>query len=365
MSATWGRHFKVTIFGQSHGAAIGAVIDGVPAGLEIDEARIACDLARRAPGYAAGSTKRREPDRVNILSGVYNGRATGGPICGVIENTDTRSADYESLCLKPRPGHADYTGYVKYKGFNDPRGGGGFSGRLTAPFTFAGAIARLLLEKRGVTVGSHILSIHQVRDLPFDPVRVAAPLLLQLYQKSFPVIDDETGQRMRGAVAQAQQACDSLGGVIECAAVGLPVGWGDPFFNSLESDIAALLFSVPAVKAVEFGAGFGSCEMTGSVSNDPFCLKEGNVRTRTNNAGGIQGGISNGMPLIVRAGIKPTPSIARAQQTVDLTAMKETSIEIHGRHDACIVPRAAAVVEAAVLIALADAALGEGDTDEA
>lgn len=365
MSATWGRNFRVTIFGQSHGAAIGAVIDGVPAGLEIDEARIARDMARRAPGSLPGSTKRREPDSVRILSGVYNGRATGGPICGIIENTDTRSPDYADIRLKPRPGHADYTGFIKYKGFNDPRGGGGFSGRLTAPFTFAGAVARLMLSQRGVTVGSHILRIGQVCDLPFDPVHVDVPLLSRLYEKPFPVLEDELGLQMRDAVAQAQQACDSLGGVIECAAAGLPAGWGDPFFNSLESDIAALLFSVPAVKAVEFGAGFGSCEMTGSVSNDPFCLKEGRVRTRTNNAGGIQGGISNGMPLIVRAGVKPTPSIARAQQTVDLETMQETSIEIHGRHDACIVPRAAAAVEAAVLIALADACVGEGGMQDA
>lgn len=355
LSGTWGNNLKISIFGESHGQAIGMVVDGLPAGLSIDDEMIATDMARRAPGQSWMSTKRREPDKVRIVSGVYNEKATGTPICGIIENTNTRSKDYSGLQKTVRPGHADYTGQIKYNGFNDYRGGGHFSGRITAPIVFAGALCRKYLLSKGIEVGAHIAKLAGVSDQPMETVD--AKMLSKFRSSDFPLVDESKAEEMQNKLKEAIEQHNSVGGVIECAVVGIEAGIGDPFFDSLESRIASLLFSVPAVKGVEFGAGFGIADMKGSQANDDFCIREGQVKTETNNNGGILGGISNSMPIIVRAAIKPTPSIAKKQKTVDIESMTQTDIEIHGRHDPCIVVRAVSVIEAAVMIALTDAML--------
>ena len=359
MSGTWGNRLRLSIFGESHGEAIGMVVDGLPPGLPVDQALIAEDMARRAPGQSWMSTPRREPDTVRIVSGVHDGHTTGAPICGVIENTNARSSDYSRLEDVARPGHADYTGFIKYKGHNDIRGGGHFSGRLTAPVVFAGALVRGYLLDKGVTVGARIARLGGVDDGAVT--KIDTELLRFLRESEFPTCDEASARAMKQQIRDAQAHKDSVGGIIECMAVGLPAGWGDPFFDSLESRIASLLFSVPAVKGVEFGAGFAVADMRGSEANDSFAVLGGDIVTRTNHNGGILGGISSGMPVVVRVAIKPTPSIGKKQSTVHMREKNETEIEIAGRHDPCILPRAVSVIEAAVLIALADAALeGEG-----
>ncbi|MFZ5974240.1 MAG: chorismate synthase [Bacillota bacterium] len=355
MSGTWGSRLRLSIFGESHGEAIGMVVDGLPPGMAVDTALIEEDMARRAPGQSWMSTPRREPDKVRIVSGVYNGRTTGTPICGVIENTNVRSSDYSRFADIARPGHADYTGFVRYKGYNDTRGGGHFSGRLTAPVVFAGALARMYLLDKGVTVGARIARLGGVDDVPVETI--GKELLQKLRKSAFPTCDEARAEAMQERILMAQAEADSVGGFIECMATGLPPGWGDPFFDSLESRIAMLLFSVPAVKGVEFGAGFAIADMRGSEANDAFIVQDGDIVTRSNNNGGILGGISSGMPIVVRVAIKPTPSIGKKQKTVNMREKSETEIEIAGRHDPCILPRAVPVIEAAVLIALADAAL--------
>ena len=357
MSGRWGRNLRLSIFGESHGGGIGMVIDGVPAGLPLDEEAIAFDMARRAPGNDPTATARREPDKVRILSGAYRGYTTGAPLCGVIENTNTRSQDYENIARVARPGHADYTGFVRYDGFNDPRGGGHFSGRLTAPLVFAGAVARQWLGQRGVSVGAHIVSIGAVSDERFDPCKVSKETLLSLRNQKFPLLLPEKEAPMRAEVEAARQALDSVGASIECAAVGLPAGWGDPFFESVESTIASLLFSVPAVKGVEFGEGFGFCALRGSQANDPMRGGAQGVEFLSNHNGGILGGITDGMPLIVRVAVKPTPSIGQKQQSVELLSGESAALEVRGRHDPCIALRAVPVVEAAVLLGLMERAL--------
>ena len=354
MRAHFGTQFKLTIFGESHGPAIGVVIDGVPAGTVIDEEAIARDMARRAPGADPNATSRKEPDRVKIVSGVFEGRATGAPLCGMIENTNTRSGDYAQLRTRMRPGHADYAGHVKYAGFNDPRGGGHFSGRLTAPLVFAGSIARQLLAARGITIGAHIAAIAGCEDLPFDPVRVDASALRALGGLRFPLLDASREEPMRALVAAAKADGDSVGGIIECAAVGVPAGIGSPFFGSVESVVSQLAFSVPAVKAVAFGDGFSLAGMRGSEANDPMRMKEGRVVCVSNHNGGVTGGITNGMPLILRAAVKPTPSIAAVQQTISLETGEDTTLAVTGRHDPCIVPRAVVVIESILAIALCE-----------
>jgi chorismate synthase len=356
MSGNWGRNLRLSIFGESHGAGIGMVIDGLPAGLPVDEGQIATEMARRAPGKDPAATARKEADKVRLLSGVYNGKTTGTPICGLIENTNTRGEDYGNIQTLARPGHADYTGFVRYGGFNDIRGGGHFSGRLTAPLVFAGALARAFLAREGVEAAAHILSIEDVRERPFRAEDLTGNKLKKLREMSFPVLE-EREEAMRQRIRQAKEEQDSVGGVIECAAVGCPAGWGSPFFDSVESRAASLLFSVPAVKGVEFGAGFEIAAMRGSAANDALCLEKGQVRTKTNRNGGINGGITNGMPIIVRAAVKPTPSIARPQQTIDYRALEPAEIQVQGRHDPCIVLRAVPVIEAALLLALTECAL--------
>ena len=354
MRGSFGQHFKLTIFGESHGAAIGMVVDGIPAGTPIDEAAIARDMARRAPGSDPTATSRKEPDRVKIISGLFEGRATGTPLCGLIENTNTRSGDYAQLRAKMRPGHADYAGHIRYGGYNDPRGGGHFSGRITAPLVFAGSLARQLLAQKGVTIGAHIAAIAGLEDEKFDPVHVDAKTLERLTQSRFPLLCPEKEAPMRALVEAAKADLDSVGGVIECAAVGVPAGIGSPFFGSVESVVSQLLFSVPAVKGVEFGDGMAMASLRGSQANDPMRFENGRVTCLSNHNGGITGGITNGMPIVLRAAIKPTPSIAQAQQTVDLSTGENTTLSITGRHDPCILPRAVVVIESALSIALVD-----------
>jgi len=356
MSIFLGSKLKITIFGESHGPAVGVAIDGLPPGLPVEENEIAAAMARRAPGQNLYSTPRAEKDEVNILSGVFQGKTTGTPLCAMIANTNVRRQDYGAGSLL-RPGHADYTGLVRYAGFNDPSGGGHFSGRLTAPLVFAGVLAGQWLAERDIVVGAHAVMIGHVADAAFDPCAVDAATLEGLKRKDFPVLDSSAAEYMKAAIMEAKDNEDSLGGIIECAACGLPAGWGSPMFAGVENVIASLLFAIPAVKGVEFGAGFAIAEMKGSEANDPFVLQEERVMTATNHNGGVNGGITNGMPLILRAAVKPTPSIGQSQNTVDMVDHTEKIISINGRHDPCIVLRAVPVVEAAVALALMDIGL--------
>ena len=333
MSSEFGRTLRVGVFGQSHGAAIGVTIDGLPAGERIDLAELQAFLDRRKPGKSPLSTARKEADRPEIQSGIYNGKTTGTPICAVIRNTNQRSGDYAELAAQPRPGHADYTGMLRYKSCNDPRGGGHFSARLTVALTAAGVVAKKILPP-GVTFDTRVAEIGGCTDPEgFDEV-------------------------LRAAAAEQ----DSVGGIIECRVQGVPLGLGQPFFDSAESMIAHLLFSVPAVKGVEFGAGFAAAKLRGSQNNDDYVISDGQIRTVTNNAGGILGGITTGMPLIFRAALKPTPSISRPQQSVSLSSGEMQELVIKGRHDPCIVPRAVPVIEAAAAIAIFDMILGNTQT---
>lgn len=359
MSSEFGKLLKVSVFGQSHGTAIGVVVDGLPAGEEIDRSELQRFLDRRRPGKNSLSTARNEGDVPEFLSGLENGRTCGAPLCAVIRNSDQHSKDYDGLADKPRPGHADYTAWVKWKGHADMRGGGHFSGRLTAPLCVAGGIAKQILARRGVYVGAHLDSVAAISDRPF-PLYPTAELFEKIAAKPFPVLDDEAGERMREAILSAKMDLDSVGGVIECAAVGLPAGLGDPMFDGVENRLAAALFGIPAVKGVEFGAGSGASACRGSENNDPFRVENGKIVTETNHAGGILGGITTGMPVTLRVAFKPTASIAKPQKTVSLSAMENTELQIHGRHDPCIAHRAVPVVEAVTAAVLLDLLL-EGD----
>ena len=338
-----------TIFGESHGPAIGVTLTGVPAGLELDWAAIEKDMARRAPGKSPLATARKEADQVQVLSGVFEGKTTGSPLCAMIANTDTRSADYSKTRDLARPGHADYPAHVRYQGFNDYRGGGHFSGRLTAPLVFAGAIAKQILAQRGITVGAHISSIYGVNDEALEDWDT----LKGVADKDFPVLNDEKGQEMQEAIWEAKEEQDSVGGSIECGVFGLPAGYGSPDFGeNAEGIFSQYLFAVPAVKAVAFGAGTAFSLMRGSEANDPLYVDEqGNVGAEQNCAGGINGGITNGMPLVFEVTMRPTPSIARTQFTIDMNRMEHAELELQGRHDPCVVPRAVPVIEAAAALA--------------
>lgn len=355
MGSTWGNLLKISIFGESHGKGAGVVIDGFPAGFEFDPEFLEREMARRAPGQSGMTTARKEADLPDILSGVYQNRTTGAPICAMVHNTDVRSRDYENLRAVPRPSHSDYTGSIRYRGFNDIRGGGHFSGRLTAPLVFAGALCKDFLKKRhGVVIGSHILSVGDVGDRSFDPVNLSPDLLLRLQEEALPLIDREAESRIKETVEQAKKDLDSVGGVIECAVLGAAAGLGSPMFQNVESRIASLLYSVPAVKGVEFGLGFAISGKRGSEVNDCYIMEDGRVKTKTNNNGGIVGGITTGMPIIVRAAFKPTASIPREQATLNLDTGKEELLRVHGRHDPCIALRAPVVIEAAVATAMMD-----------
>lgn len=351
-----GKKLQVSVFGQSHSKAIGAVIDGLPAGFSVDEEKVRRFMARRAPGKAKFATSRKEADSPVVLSGLLDGVTCGAPLGVLIENTNTRSADYDNLRLTPRPAHSDYAAAVRYNGFNDIAGGGHFSGRLTAPLCYAGAICLQILEEKGVFVRAHIASIANVADTPFDKVNVQTD---DIAAKAFPVLSDAQGEKMQAAIEAARKDCDSVGGVIECAVAGLPAGIGDPMFDGVENQLAKNLFGIPAVKGLEFGSGFAGSTLRGSQNNDAFCVTgNGEIRTATNNHGGILGGITSGMPVVFRVAMKPTPSIAKEQQSVNLETKTEETLKIVGRHDPCIVPRAVPVVEAVTAITVLDMLLG-------
>ena len=346
MSSTIGENLKLTIFGQSHGPAIGMTLDGIPAGLPVDMDALQAFLSRRAPGNNDWSTPRKEADKPVFLSGVTEAHTCGAPIAAVIYNTNTRSGDYDNLKHCPRPGHADYTAQVKYGGHQDSAGGGHFSGRLTAPLCIAGGLCKQWLEDMGIQISAHIQSIGPLEDTRFDPIDPE----LGKVGSIFPTLTSQAAEDMQSLIAQTRAKGDSVGGRIECAITGLPAGLGEPMFGGIENRIAQIIYGIPAVKGLEFG----STQHFGSANNDAFTMENGVVRTVTNHCGGILGGITNGMPVLFTVTIKPTPSIALPQQTVDLTTGENTSITIQGRHDPCIVPRAVPVVEAAAAIAIFD-----------
>lgn len=361
MSSTFGKNLHISVFGGSHTEAIGVVIDGLPAGETIDQDALLRQMARRAPGRDKSSTPRKESDIPRILCGLLDGVTTGAPLCLIIENTNIRSKDYSDLKIHPRPGHADYTAFVRYGGHNDIRGGGHFSGRLTACLVAAGGIARQILQRRGILIGAHALQIGPVFDRRFDPVSISPEELIRLSETYFALLDPEKESAMRDVIEDARMAQDSIGGIVECAVTGLPAGLGSPMFDGVENVLGAALFGVPAVKGVEFGDGFGVAALHGSENNDPFTYGEdGKVKTLTNHAGGVLGGITTGMPLVFRCAVKPTSSISRAQHTIDLSRGCDDTLSVHGRHDPCIVPRAIPVVEGVAAMALLDMMSGQG-----
>ena len=347
----YGEFLHLTIFGQSHAPAIGMTLEGLPAGESIDMEALQTFLDRRAPGRNDWSTPRKEADQPEFLSGLVGNVTCGAPLTAIIRNTNTRSGDYDGLSVVPRPGHADYTAGVKYGGHADFAGGGAFSGRLTAPLCIAGGICLQLLKKQGIEVISRIASIGSVEDV--------TPLTVSTADKPFPVVDDAVGETMQAEIAAAKAESDSVGGIVECAVLGLPVGLGGPLFDGMEGRISSIVFGIPAVKGIEFGIGFGAARLRGSENNDPFVVENGTVRTTTNHCGGILGGITNGMPLTFRAAFKPTPSIAKEQQSVNLNTLTPEILRVRGRHDPCIVPRAVPCIEAAAAIAVYDALLGQ------
>lgn len=340
---------RLSLFGESHGPAIGVVINGLPPGFAPDWDEVRREMARRAPGVGALATPRRESDEWEVMSGMFEGAATGAPLCAVIRNDDARSGDYERGVM--RPGHADMTAFIKYGGYADHRGGGHFSGRLTAPIVFAGALARQLLRADGVRIGARILSIRGVRDIDAAPEEILAA---SGAGRELPVCSAERGERMRAEIEAARARGDSVGGIVECVALGAPPGLGEPFFRSLESAVAEMMFSIPAVKGVEFGDGFALADKLGSEANDQMYMSGGKVCYRTNHSGGAAGGISNGQPIVVRVAIKPTPTISKPQTTVDIGRMETVERSFIGRHDPCVAPRAAPVVEAGLALCLLD-----------
>ena len=358
MSSTYGENLKLTIFGQSHGKAIGMTLDGIPAGLPVDIQKLQSFLNRRAPGQNDWSTPRKEEDKPDFLAGIVDDFTCGAPIAAVIYNANTRSGDYAELKQQPRPGHADFTAQVKYGGFQDAAGGGHFSGRLTAPLCIAGGLCKQWLEEMGICIGAHIIQIGAETSSRFDPVNPQ----LEKVGRLFPTLTAESAEAFQKEISNARLDGDSVGGRVECAITGLPAGLGEPMFGGVESRIAQIVYGIPAVKNVGFGLSDGFCSIRGSESNDPFAMDGSNVVTQTNNCGGILGGITNGMPVIFDVAFKPTPSIAKSQQTVNLETGEITTLQVKGRHDPCIVPRAVPVVEAAAAIAIFDMILGNTQT---
>lgn len=354
MSSVFGKNIKVSIFGESHGPAIGVVIDGLPSGFDIDTEIISKEMGRRKPAKEVYSTKRNEADNVQILSGIYNGKTTGTPIGAIIKNTDSLSKDYNNLESLLRPGHADFSGFIRYNGYNDKRGSGHFSGRLTAPIVFAGAVATQILNVYDITIGSHIDSIFDLNDIRFDNTQITKEQLIMLRGMDIPVNDRSCREEYLEIIDQARRDLDSVGGIVETAIIGISAGIGSPIFDNIEAKLSSILFSIPAVKGIEFGEGFGITKLYGSQANDSFCLHNENIYTRTNNNGGINGGITNGMPVVFRTAIKPTSSISKEQDTVDIKKGKNSKLQVKGRHDTCIVPRAVPVIDAAAAIAILD-----------
>ena len=359
MKNTFGNNVSVTLFGESHGAAIGAVLDGIAPGIEVDEDFIRFQLSLRRPAGEI-STARRENDPFVIESGVFEGKTTGTPICILIPNEDTRSQDYGEMRSKARPGHADFTAYQKYHGFEDYRGGGHFSGRITAALVAAGAILILALRKKGILIGTHIKQIAGIEDRAFDSLESD---LLTLSKKPFAVLDAKASMRMVSAITDAKKQGDSVGGILETAVAGLPAGLGEPWFDSVESLLSHVLFSVPAIKGVEFGDGFSFAHLRGSQANDPFRVENGRIVTASNHNGGLNGGITNGMPVLFRCVVKPTPTIGKEQNTVDFETGENAVIQAAGRHDPCIVHRARVVVDSVTALALCDLLAGRFGTD--
>jgi len=356
MENSFGKLFTITSFGESHGQCAGVIIDGCPAGLPLAEEDVQREVDKRRPTVSPAATTRAEEDKVEILSGVFNGHTTGAPLCLLIWNKDIDSSEYEKTRFLPRPGHADYTAFMKYGGFNDFRGGGRFSGRLTATFVMAGAVARKSLNLIDIEILAHTIEIGGIK----AGVKVPDEIRKNADVNPLKCADPEAAREMTRVIEQARKEGDSVGGIIEGLALNVPTGLGEPIFDTLEGELARALFAIPAVKGVEFGSGFSAARKRGSENNDPFTIRDGKIVTVTNNAGGILGGISNGMPVVVRVVIKPTPSIARKQETVDMQKLQSATLAVRGRHDACIVPRAVPVVEAMMAVTLCDFALRAG-----
>lgn len=354
MSSMFGEKIKTAIFGESHGECIGVMIDGLPPGEAIDLQELQLFLQRRAPGQDEFSTKRQEPDEPRIVSGLKDGKTCGTPLCALIENKDAKSADYRELGHIMRPSHADYPAQMRYAGYQDSRGGGHFSGRLTAPLCIAGGIALQILARREIFIGAHVASIGNIPDRRFSSLQLTKEELQEPLDRPIPVLDEQAGMAMQKLIKSVAAEQDSIGGTIECAAINLPSGIGNPMFDGLENILAKAIFAIPAVRGIEFGSGFEASAMRGSEHNDAYCLQEGKISTRSNHHGGIIGGISSGLPILFRVAIKPTPSIGQVQQTVDIETMQETTLSITGRHDPCIVPRAVPCVEAAAALAILD-----------
>lgn len=358
MNNSLGEMFRITSFGESHGKCVGIVIDGCPSGLILSEDDIQPELDRRRPGQSQITTKRQEVDRVEILSGVFNGHTTGAPICMLIWNKDVDSSKYDLFKQVPRPGHADFTAHQKYGGFNDYRGGGRFSGRITASFVMAGAVAKKLLnEMLSVEIVAHTIEIGGLKARKIEDVEIIKKTVEKTPVRT---ADLEVAEKMIDLIIQTEKEGDSVGGIVECVATNVPIGLGEPVFSSLESDISKAIFSIPAVKGIEFGTGFGVSELKGSENNDAFIIEDGKILTKTNNSGGILGGISSGMPITFRVAIKPTPSIRNKQESVNILEIRETTIQIEGRHDPCLVPRAVPVIESMTAVVLVDHAIKYG-----
>lgn len=366
MASVFGNVIHLSIFGQSHSPAIGCSLDGLPAGIELDLDALQRFLDRRAPGRSDTATMRREADAPEFIAGVTDGRTDGAPLAAIIRNADTRSGDYAGLRRVPRPGHADFPARIKYRNMHDVAGGGHFSGRLTAPLCVAGGIALQALEGCGVRVAAHIANLgpEGIPDEPLNPMEADPGQLAAIASHELPCIDADAASRMREAILSARSELDSIGGVVECAAYGMPAGVGDPMFDGIENRIARIAFGIPAVKGVDFGAGFGAAYLKGSENNDAYRMAAGAVRTETNRAGGILGGITTGAPVVWQMAVKPTPSIGRVQRSVDMDEGADTELTVRGRHDPCIVPRAVPVAEAACALALLDALLEDGRFQE-
>lgn len=360
MSGVWGKNLQISLFGESHGVAIGITINGLPPGLKIDMDQVLFEMSRRAPGKNELTTPRVEKDQPEILSGFLDGKTTGAPLTAIIWNTNTRSKDYSILKDVMRPGQADYPGRVRYNGHNDHRGSGHFSGRITAPLVFAGAICQQWLRKKGVTIGAHIQSIGSIEDTTFEEQElVTTEQIEQLKERQLPLFNTKKEAEMTDLILEAREDGDSVGGVVETFVLGLDAGYGNPFFDSVESQLAHLVFAVPAIKGIEFGTGFDITKMRGSQANDEYYYdEEGKIKTRSNNNGGIIGGITYGMPVVFRAAVKPPASIKKKQQTINIQEGTETELEVEGRHDPCIVPRVLPVLEAVTAIGLMDLMLG-------
>ncbi|QSX06090.1 chorismate synthase [Sedimentibacter sp. zth1] len=360
MSSIWGNKLKISIFGESHGTAIGVTIDGFKSGFEVDFEYINEQMKRRAPGRNILQTSRKEDDEYEILSGVFNGITTGSPICAIIHNKDRKSKDYEKIKNFPRPSHSDYPAYVKYDGFNDYRGGGHFSGRLTAPLVFAGALCKSYLEKKyNILIGSHIKKVYHIEDEKLTLQNINVNMFNKLKCLDFPTINDVASEKMKNEILKAKEENNSVGGDVEVFVLNMPVGIGEPMFDSIESRISHMMFSIPAIKGIEFGDGFDISNSKGFDANDNYCMEKDKIMTKSNHNGGVLGGLSTSMPIIFNTAIKPTPSIAQEQDTVDLLANKDTRLLIEGRHDPCIVQRAVPVIECATAIVLLDLLLNK------